>query len=243
MNLIIDRGNTRTKFALFQEQKLIDLSVFFTSDEDDCIHYVQNIEFESAILASTAKEDDKLLNILEKKSRKFIQITSETEFPIKIGYETKETLGDDRIAAVCGARAIEQEGDLLVITAGTCVTYNLLNKENSFLGGGISPGLVMRLKAMHEFTGKLPLLRNEEFDELLGQSTKESMLSGARKGIVAEIDGIIEEYQLLFPDLKVFICGGDTSFFVDRLKSKIFANSNLVLYGINEILNYNIKKI
>jgi type III pantothenate kinase len=127
----------------------------------------------------------------------------------------------------------------LVIDAGTCITYDLLTKKNEYLGGGISPGIRMRFRAMHTFTRKLPLVEPEDFDELIGRSTRESLLSGVYNGVVAEIREIIRLYGEKFDDLAVILTGGDHPFLYNKLKSNIFAVPELVLLGLNEIFDHN----
>lgn len=239
-NLIVDIGNTRTKLAIYENKKQVSYQAFLNENQEDILFFLEQCNATNCMITATGKMPQPVQEYL-KNHFLCIEINEFTELPFTVAYKTKNTLGDDRVAAICGAKSLFPETNCLVITAGTCLTYNIITKENQFLGGSISPGLMMRLKAMHVFTDKLPLLENTKFDNLIGTSTKESLLSGARKGIIAEVDGIIDEYQLQFQEIKVIICGGDTSFFERRLKNKIFAHQNLVLDGMNEILQYNLK--
>jgi len=126
-----------------------------------------------------------------------------------------------------------------VIDAGTCITYDLITAEGTYLGGAISPGIRMRFKALHTFTGKLPLIEQEEFDDLIGQTTQESILSGVYNGITGEITHLAGRYHEKSGDLAVVITGGDHHFLHNKLKISIFAAPDLVLLGLNEILDYN----
>ncbi|MBX2846311.1 MAG: type III pantothenate kinase [Saprospiraceae bacterium] len=191
------------------------------------------------MLSSTRDLSEAFINYLQRHFTTII-LDHTTLLPITIDYETPHTLGSDRIAAALGAAAEFPDNNVLAITAGTCITYNFLSIDGRLKGGGIAPGLIMRLEAMHEFTDQLPLVQNQDFDELIGKSTEQSMLSGARKGIIAEVDGIINQYKQLYNPLKVVISGGDTGFFESRLKSSIFADPYVVLKGLNKILEYNI---
>ncbi|MDA9313033.1 type III pantothenate kinase, partial [Vicingaceae bacterium] len=152
-----------------------------------------------------------------------------------------DTLGKDRIAAVAGAQGQFPNQNTLVIDAGTCVTYDFLTAEGDYLGGAISPGVQLRLQAMNDYTSKLPLLKWEGADnpQSIGDTTITSMLSGAVNGLISEMRGFIESYEKQYKSLKIVITGGDSNFFVKELKNGIFADPNLVLKGLNDILIYN----
>jgi type III pantothenate kinase len=160
--------------------------------------------------------------------------------PIKNNYGTPETLGVDRIAAVCGAQQIFPFQNCLVIDAGTCVTFDIIDKDGVYYGGAISPGMHMRFKAVHTFTARLPLISPVPEAKLIGDSTETSIQSGVINGMAAEMVGIIQRYQVKFNDLRVILCGGDTLFFENKLKASIFASPELVLVGLNSILIYNV---
>jgi type III pantothenate kinase len=129
-----------------------------------------------------------------------------------------------------------------VIDAGTCIKYNFVNSNNEYIGGAIATGLEMRLKALHTFTSRLPLLKvDEDYNTLVGTNSIESILSGAQGGAVAEMEGCIALYRQQYPDIKVVITGGDVNFFEKRLKNSIFADEYLILKGLNIILEYNLK--
>lgn len=155
---------------------------------------------------------------------------------------TPETLGKDRLAAVIAASNIFPGSDLLVIDAGTAITYDFINKDREYHGGSISPGINMRFKALNTFTGRLPLIDPEPFDQLIGLNTHEAILSGVMNGARYEMNGIIEDYQLKFPHLKTILTGGDAIYFDKKLKSNIFVSSNLVILGLKLILKYNFEK-
>jgi type III pantothenate kinase len=167
---------------------------------------------------------------------------SETPIPIKNRYRSAHTLGSDRLASAIGGNSLAPGQDILVIDAGTCVKYNYVNANNEYIGGGISPGLQMRFKAMNTFTSRLPLLEPvESYTELIGTNSNESILSGVQLGVINEVDAFIDQYRQQFNNIKVFLTGGDTDFFAKRLKNRIFADQNLILKGLNEILEYNLK--
>ena len=162
-----------------------------------------------------------------------------TKLPFTNLYSSKETLGKDRLALVAAAQANYPNQNNLVIGCGTCITFNFINKKNEFLGGSIHPGLKMRLQAMHTFTGKLPLIPLENKAELIGNDTKSNMLAGVLLAAGKEIDGMIDEYLVKFPEMNIIITGGDADLLVYRLKNEIFAIPNFTLIGLNHILEYN----
>jgi type III pantothenate kinase len=168
-------------------------------------------------------------------------LNRDTQIPLKNAYKTPETLGKDRIAAAVAAWHEFPGKDLLVIDAGTAITMDMVTKPGEFLGGAIAPGIDLRFKALHTFTGRLPLIKRKNINYLTGTSTEESINSGVINGIAAEIDGIIDKYKILYPDLITIFGGGDSKFLHKRLKNSIFALPNPVVNGLHTILNYNIE--
>jgi type III pantothenate kinase len=160
--------------------------------------------------------------------------------PVTNGYATPETLGMDRLAAVVGATALHPGRPCLVVDLGTCITYDLVDAAGYYHGGGISPGLRMRFRAMHTFTARLPLIEPEPHAALIGTSTRTAMQSGVVNGLVAELEGMMSRYGAQFPPLTTILCGGDALFFETQLKGIIFVVPELVLLGLNRILLYNV---
>ena len=235
MNLILDIGNTRVKAALFKHYDLIQLSVY-----PDLESFIKDIDLISkankCIIASVVDGIEKELNALKSKIS-FVFYSYDISIPLKNKYSTPETLGADRILASVGAFKLYPNKDVLVIDAGTCIKYNFTNRYNEFIGGSISPVIEMRFKALNHFTSKLPMIEQTEWDfPLIGKNTTQSISSGVINGIVSEINGIMEEYKLQFPDLICLLTGGDSEFLAKQLKNSIFARPNLVLEGLNYIL-------
>jgi type III pantothenate kinase len=160
--------------------------------------------------------------------------------PLKNQYKTPQTLGVDRIAAAAGAAFLYPNKNCLTVDIGTCITYDIIDESGSYLGGGIAPGIDMKLKAMHKFTSGLPNVAFDYQAVLIGKTTKECMLSGVLHGTAAEIEGIITRYQQFYEDLTILFCGGGAIFFESKIKGHIFAIPNLVLIGLNQILRYNL---
>jgi len=174
-----------------------------------------------------------------KKNHQLLYLSAKTPLPIKNSYKTPKTLGRDRLAGVVGAHHLYPGKSCLVIDAGTCITYDLITKESNYLGGNIAPGVKMRFKAMHHFTAKLPEMKQMNYKTLIGNTTNTALQTGGALGAVLEMEGFIKAYRKEFSPLKVIITGGDADFFENRLKTKIFVNQNLVLIGLNKILDHN----
>lgn len=241
MNLVIDIGNTLSKIALFQFGSLVRTESMVDLDFDSVQLFVGENPVESFILSSVRTDDDLLFSLLLK-SYSGIRINYDTPIPISMGDYTRETIGVDRIALLVAAFNKYPNQASLVIGCGSCITYNYLNSDGVFLGGSISPGIKMRLRAMNEFTGKLPRV---EWDSitlplLIAKTTDDSLLSGAINGTIYEIDEVIKRYSnTLKQELNIILSGGDAKFFEKELKNSIFAHANFVLYGLNEILQFN----
>lgn len=239
MNLVIDIGNSNVKIGSFEDGEL--LSPIKTVLLSELANEVSRIDPNKIIISSVAgRSVVKDMSFFE--NRRPLFLNYKTPLPFVLQYDTPETLGVDRIAAVAGAQVINPGKDTMIIDAGTCITYDLIDGSGKFQGGIISPGIELRYKAMHNYTGNLPLI---EFDlavaeeSLIGKSTIMAMKSGVINGIKGEMESFIEGYRKLYPDLKVIMCGGQAKFFESRLKASIFAVPELVLTGLNRILEYN----
>ncbi|MDR3704826.1 MAG: type III pantothenate kinase [Paludibacteraceae bacterium] len=241
MNLCIDQGNTRTKTALFEGVSLLEASVIEPLDKNHLEKIFKRNHIQNTILSSVKEFDSELIKFLQKKSDTFIELTHTTPLPITNGYETPETLGKDRLAAVMGAYSLAPHKPILVIDAGTAITFDFINDHGVYLGGTISPGLEMRGKSLHHFTHKLPLVSLTGEAPLQGKNTEQAIRSGIINGLLFEINGYIQGLKVQYPELLIFLTGGDTFFFENKLKNVIFAEENLVLIGLNSIINYNVK--
>jgi len=240
VNLAIDIGNTRTKLGVFEEQRLVQVAVWeqWTIVELNNFltnHSVQNVIYSTVGQLSTEKEH------YLKEECQALELTATTPLPFINTYHTPETLGKDRLAAVAGALELHKGINCLVIDAGTCITYDLLTAAGEYVGGNISPGLTMRLRAMHHFTARLPLVERQQPTEKIGKSTVTAMQIGGGWGTILEMQGVIDHFKKKFGTITIVLTGGDTDFFVNSLKSEIFVHQNLVLIGLNKILNYNVQ--
>ncbi len=239
MNLIVDIGNTRVKAAVFENDSLVELKAF---DEEEIFKkidfFLSKYAINAAILSSVKILSEEFRQSLDLKIP-FLVLNAETKVPFQNNYATPTTLGVDRIALIANAAIKYSNKNVLVIDAGTCITYDFINTNNEYLGGAISPGVQMRYQSLNTFTSKLPLLEKQEIDFTIGNSTENSIHSGVVKGIVGEISSFIKDYEIENKDLTVVLTGGDTYFLAKQLKSSIFANPNFVLEGLNTILIYN----
>lgn len=237
MKLIIDLGNSQKKVAVFSDENIVffDISKNLT---DSINHIFAGFEISSAILASVIEHTAGINEQISSKCSLLV-FDENTPVPIKNIYLTPETLGKDRLASIVAANKMYPGENVLVIDAGSCIKYDFVDSSAVYHGGAISPGLNMRLKALHTFTGKLPLIELSNCDSLIGNNTQQSILSGVVNGAIAEINGIVEQYCKIYPDLRVVLSGGDSEYLVNKLKNKIFAVSNIVLHGLKIILDYN----
>ncbi|MBI1224963.1 MAG: type III pantothenate kinase [Bacteroidetes bacterium] len=241
MNLAIDIGNTRTKLAVFEGDSLIFKEVWEVLSVAELKRLTYNQNVKKIILSSVSKQSEEVMDFL-KSHATFLELTTDTPLPIRIQYKTPETLGRDRVAAAAGAFHLFPGENCLVIDAGTCITLDMLSEEGIFLGGNISPGIEMRLKAMHHFTARLPLVKSTpELPDALGDSTENAIRNGGELGALLEVEGFIRQCKVKFRSLQVVLTGGDADFFVKHTKTKIFAHQNLVLLGLNQILQHNAK--
>ncbi len=238
-NLVIDIGNTRTKFAIFNHSGLV---ASFSTNElvTDIIKELKNDypNISSVILSSVRNYSRALIKELQTEFKFVFELTEKTPLPLKNCYETPKTLGKDRIAAAVGANNLYPNQALLIIDAGTAITYDFVNQNNEYEGGFITPGLNMRFKALHEFTDKLPLLNTQAPHTPEGKNTNTSIIGGIQLGIEGEVNQITEHFKQKNPRLKIILTGGDINYFEKLLKNHIFVSPEITLLGLNVILEF-----
>jgi len=243
INLVIDIGNSRTKIALFNQNDLM----FNVPIDHLTVDHLEMLKDEhpqlnKAILSSVKPNDEELISFLNENFDFFLELDDQTELPIENLYETPETLGRDRLAAAIGANELFPDQNLLVIDAGTAITYDLVSEKNQFIGGNISPGLEMRFKALNHFTGKLPLIGYSDEFQPIGKNTIDAIRAGVQNGILYEMEQTIDLFNRNYQNLHIIMTGGDSNFFDRKLNYSIFVHFNLTLIGLNRILEYNAKK-
>jgi type III pantothenate kinase len=242
MNLIIDVGNTFVKFAIYNGNDL-EYKLSFKLPEFNTEYKTVKKAYpklKQAIVSSVGRLKPEHIATL-KKDFNLIELNSETKLPFINSYKTPKTLGVDRIALVSASVKQFPEKNVLIIDAGTCVTFDFITEGNEYLGGAISPGIRLRYQALHDLTANLPLLDTSQPKNSIGNTTESAIHSGVVNGIIKEIDGIIDEYHQKYSDLTIILTGGDAKFLSNQLKNSIFANSNFLLEGLNFILEFNSK--
>ena len=242
MLLAIDVGNTQIKLAVFEHHTLIHKEIIAYNDWQIAVkkNLKKFLKIENIVVASVGKLNKE--DFLELNSNvKIYFITKESNFPFQNLYATPNTLGIDRMVLAAGAVLQFPNKKRLVIDAGTCITYDFIDENNNYLGGAISPGIRLRYESLHNYTAKLPLLTKENPDNIIGNSTNQSIHSGVVNGVAMEIDGFINNSFGENDNFIIILTGGDAEFLADRLKNTIFANSNFLLESLNQTFQYNHK--
>ncbi|MGQ1787870.1 MULTISPECIES: type III pantothenate kinase [unclassified Saccharicrinis] len=245
MNLVIDQGNTFTKIGVFDKGNLIHSDSVKKIDKSVLEIVQSNYSINKTIISSVQTDysnAEELKLELGINSHIDLHILSETSLlPIKSIYKTPRSLGKDRIAALVGAFNLFKGHPKLIIDAGTAITIDFLDADNTFTGGNISPGIQTRFNALHQNTKQLPLLKLNPESPFMGLSSEEAIWSGVQNGVIFEVDSYIEHFNRLNINAKSILTGGDAYFFAKNLKNPIFVNPNLVQTGLNTILEYNAK--
>lgn len=238
-SIVLDIGNTGGKYGIFEEDALVSQGSF--KEQEGLPQQVATQSFDHAIIASVSGGAVEQIKAGLSVSGSIIVLSAQTALPVFNDYKTPETLGADRIAAAVAANYFFPGRNCLTIDAGTAITYDFINAQGYYQGGGIAPGIQMKFKALHNFTGRLPLVQQIKADfPLIGQTTQESLESGVLGGTVAEVEGIIEAYRQKSDHLVVILCGGDAGFFESTIKHPIFVIPELVLIGLQRILRHNV---
>lgn len=236
-NLLVDAGNHRVKAAVFEGGIIMARHEWSPAEFTKWISTVPADHFLLSSVAGVTLQELDLRQI----SGQRLQLNPSLPLPLQVAYQTPETLGADRLAAACGAAARFPKKNSLVIDVGTCINYELVTADRTYRGGAISPGVRMRFLAMHQQTARLPLAEPIPKAPLIGQSTVTCLQSGVLNGVVAEMAGMIARYEMQCSgQLHVILCGGDAQLFENQLKGPIFVAPDLVLEGLNSILEHNV---
>jgi type III pantothenate kinase len=241
--LCFDFGNTRLKCGVFTNGRLTEVLSLKDSDDETIEVLLKKYQPAKTILSSVIEHNATMEKILAKGSL-FHKLSSQSILPFTTPVGKPETIGADRLALAAAAVHFYKGKNNLVIGLGSCVTYNFINKYNSFMGGSISPGMEMRFKSLNNYTAKLPLVTIEPIATgwnfpLIGYDTRTNILSGVLMGLAAEIDGIIDNYEEKFGNFNVLLTGGDAVYFAHHLKNKIFADPDLIFKGLYAISETN----
>jgi type III pantothenate kinase len=241
MNLVIDIGNTQFKVCVFDKNEITYHAFFKTIANNLLPNLISEFSIQQGIYSDTRGIDKQELQKQLPKDFNLIELTSDLPLPIKLDYKTPETLGKDRIAGAVGGYNQFPNSPILLIDIGTAITIDYISADGIFQGGIISPGPEIRYKALHQFTGKLPLLEPEPNPNLLGKTTRESILAGVQNGILYEILGYITHYNKSTPEIKIIVTGGYAYLFDNKINYPIFVDSFIIPKGLNSILEFNTK--
>lgn len=245
MNLIFDIGNSNIKTCVFKNNTIFKSESLNYLDEDLDLNSLLESRFEeidiyNVIISSVIGYENNFVEIIKKKFSNVLIFDEKLKSPIQNQYKTLDTLGKDRLAGVIGANYIFPEFNVLIIDAGTAITYDIINSNSEYLGGNISPGLKMRFKALNYFTKKLPMMSASDFENFIADNTNDAIICGVQNGLLYEIRGYIDDFNKKFQKNKIIFTGGDVFFFDKKVKRSIFAEPNLISIGLNRILEYNV---
>lgn len=243
MKLIIDIGNTVAKLVAFDGDEPVEEVRTSNKTLATLTAFASKYAFTHGIVGTVRELTPQAEERLQELHIPILRFTPDTPIPIRNRYRTPRTLGSDRLAAAVGASSLKPGKDLLIIDAGTCVTYEVIDAQGNYWGGNIAPGMHMRLRALHEFTAKLPLVEAEGPVPGMGYDTQTAIRSGVLRGMKYEIEGYIRSMRAKYPKLLVFLTGGDKINFDTTIKSIIFADKFIVPRGLNKILDYNHDKV
>jgi type III pantothenate kinase len=246
MNLCIDQGNSRIKVALFRDNGTLAKTFMyknFSSVEMERLCSLYPVS--NSILSSVGTFDSAVVNLLAKHSKTFILFDHNTPLPIENLYDTPHTLGQDRLAAAVGASALCPQTNLLIIDVGTAITYDYVNDRGQYLGGNIAPGIKMRLHVLKQMTKRLPLVEVEESEllPLFGKNTRDAIAAGVVRGVVFEAKGYMRSVGEQVDNFQTFITGGSAPYILNNLQQQVRFERNLVLLGLNQILDFNVRRV
>lgn len=242
MKLIIDIGNTVAKLVAFHGEEPIEEVRTSNDTLAGLSAFATKYDFSCGIVGTVRDIMPEAERELSNLHIPIIRFNATTPIPITNRYRTPETLGADRLAAAIGATTLKPRKDLLIIDAGTCITYEVIDAKGNYWGGNIAPGMMMRIRALHEFTARLPLVSPEGEVPGMGYDTETAIRSGVLRGMKYEIEGYIKSMRTKYPNLLVFLTGGDKINFDTNIKNIIFADKFIVPRGLNKILDYNYGK-
>ena len=233
--LALDSGNTRLKAGFFKAGRLLAVRSI-SRDEPNLFPLLEVVDALQPVLAlclESASLESRIKELLREKHIPMKLFPGDIPWRLKSHYRTPETLGADRKAGCSGAQWRFPGYDVLVVDAGTCVTYDLISADGWHHGGAISPGLTMRARAMHAFTERLPNVQLDTFaPPLLGLDTRQCLQSGSLQGLAAEIDCYYLQCRRRWPQLRLLLSGGDACYLLPAIENRIFAEPNLNLYGL-----------
>ncbi|MBQ6978523.1 MAG: type III pantothenate kinase [Paludibacteraceae bacterium] len=248
MNLCIDQGNSRTKVALMTDDgKMMNHFIYKQFSSADVERLFDLYDISDSIISSVVNIEAAVVNTLHRRSQHFVLFDHNTPVPIVNRYDTPQTLGQDRLAAAVGAKSLCPDENLLIIDAGSAVTYDFVSDKGEYMGGNIAPGLKMRFTMLQRMTKKLPLVEVEENEliPLFGKNTRDAIAAGVIRGIAYEVKGYMRTLSEKVPHFQTFLTGGNAPYILNNVRTSrtekrdIRVEKNLVLIGLNTILIFN----
>lgn len=238
VTICFDFGNSRLKAGIFTADAFSE-EVYLDNDSEETISSILHRYKPSRIILSSVINHRHGMEDQLSQFASFHKLNNHTRLNFSIPVSKPETVGADRLALCAAAVHLFPGKNNLVIALGSCITYNFVNQYAQFLGGSISPGLSMRFRAMHEYTAKLPLVKEDWNFPLVGYDTKTNLQSGVIAGMAAEIDGIIQKYTEKYGNFNAVLTGGNSAYFATLLKNRIFADYNFLFKGLYALSQLN----
>lgn len=242
MNICIDQGNSRTKVALFGDNgEIVKSFVYKTFTSSDVERLFNLYPITDSIISSVVNLEPSMVNVLHRLSKHFVLFDHQTAIPIRNGYDTPATLGQDRLAAAVGAAWLSPKENLLIIDAGSAITYDFLSEDGTYLGGNIAPGIKMRFTVLRQMTKKLPLVDVEENEliPLFGKNTRDAIAAGVIRGISFEVKGYMRTMSERMDHYETYLTGGNAPYILGGVQMPMKWEKHLVLIGLNRILEHN----
>ena len=248
MNLCIDQGNSRTKVALMTDEgKMIKHLIYKQFSSSDVERLFDLYDITDSIISSVVNIEAAVVNTLNRRSQHFVLFDHMTPVPIINRYASPETLGQDRLAAAVGAKHLCPNENLLIVDAGSAITYDFVSAEGEYMGGNIAPGLKMRFTMLQQMTKKLPFVEVEanELIPLFGKNTRDAIAAGVIRGVAYEVKGYMRTMREKTPHFQTFLTGGNAPYILTNVRSsrtekrEMVYEKHLVLIGLNEILVFN----
>ncbi len=248
MNLCIDQGNSRTKVALMEDGgKMINHFIYKSFSSADVERLFDLYPIDDSIISSVINIEPAIVNTLARRSKHFVLFDHNTPVSICNGYDTPETLGQDRLAAAVGAMTLCPNENLLIIDAGSAITYDFVSAEGEYMGGNIAPGLKMRFTILQRMTKKLPLVEpgENELIPLFGKNTRDAIAAGVIRGVAYEVKGYMRTLKEKMPHFQTYLTGGNAPYILNNVRSsrneqrEMHYEKHLVLIGLNRILEEN----
>ncbi len=229
------------------EGKMMNHFIYKSFSSADVERLFDLYDISDSIISSVVNIEAAIVNTLHRRSQHFVLFDHMTPVPIVNRYDTPQTLGQDRLAAAVGAKSICPDENLLIIDAGSAITYDFVSDKGEYLGGNIAPGLKMRLTMLQRMTKKLPLVEVDENEliPLFGKNTRDAIAAGVVRGIAYEVKGYMRTLQTKVPHFQTFLTGGNAPYVLNNVRTsrneerRLHYDKYLVLRGLNEILVYN----